>query len=212
MSNLKMTFDQLTQKNAKVFFEHFICKKDAIIEHLRNQSEKDGGPKASELNFGEDSLVPLWIWARRKLLEEKETDADKPYPFWHSALLISRPEHRNNTFSAGTCRIIDDLSCYWGELLIKHIPDLQWDIDPYKQSPHFCQPVVRSEFYTHSPFFLFFNKAYALSRDPYANNLSNDTMLSTLKYIKQDEIKYREFYLRNGGHNDPRVKKKIEFK
>jgi len=206
-----MTFEKLTKRNARAFFELYVARKAKALHELGEISEKTGGPKAAELDFSAESLVPIWIWARDRMPMVKENGPNDLMPPWYDFELRLNPNNPNIRFSPEAADLIDKLAYYWGETLIHNIQGTKWDIDPYPESFFYCRPVVRSEFLTQYPIRFIWGGGLAFFRDPKDPCVSGDSVFKALERIKNDEAEYRVEYEKAGGHVDPRVRKKVTF-
>ena len=208
-----MTFDTLTRENAKAFFDLYMSRKDKVLAEFMARSETTGGPKASELDYSKESLIPLWLWVRDKTPFAEQHPSLELLPPWYSYELVTNPYSRTICFTPEASANLDGLSYYFGEVVLRNVPDAKWGIDPYLKEFHFCKPVVRSEFFTCYPIGSNITGACIYNKSPLDFRVAADSLASEIDTCIKDEARYRELYYAKGGkHDDPRVKKKIEFK
>lgn len=206
-----MTFDKLTKRNAKAFFELYMAGKDGAIEALKQLSAATGGPKASELDFSHRSVTPLWKWVRALALSggDKLPPADN-YPIWYAYEVLGN-DHYATRFTPPLAAFVDKLAFYWGETAIHNIPDLQWGIGPYRNDFTYCKPVVLSEFYTKNPLRSMINLV-GIASDQHHEANTDDLLEKMLNHSIDEEQDYRQkFNANNRQHDDPRVKNKVIF-
>ena len=145
-----MDFSKLNKQNAKAFFDKFMAGKNSSLENLFTISQQDSGPKRSDLDFSRDSLVKIWQWACPKLKTLETQPSTKDMPFWYDPM-IRNARYAFVAFDPKVVRLVEGLAYYWGDTLVKHIPDAKWDIDPFPASELFCHPRVSSEFFSAHP-------------------------------------------------------------
>jgi hypothetical protein len=135
-----VSFDQLTDKEAREFFDTFIGVMPARLAQLRQLSESTGGPDAAILNLSIDSLVPLWNWAADRvawragyvpaapgdpqpIVDLSTIEPEQDLPEWFS----DYPELWVQ-FSAPTLWLIDGFGRYLGEVLVTSFPGTRWKL------------------------------------------------------------------------------------
>jgi hypothetical protein len=196
-----MNFDKLTKRNAKAFFELYMAGKDAAIEALTQLSAATGGPKANEFDHSIETLTPIWLWARDKIMMVKENAPDDKLPLWYNYEIRCNPHNTGIHFTPESADLIDKLAYYYGDTLIKHIPETDWSIDPYINEFYYCKPVVRSEYFTSYPVRAIYGEALLYIMSPEDPRSIPDALEKNVLRLIQREKDYRAYYQKNGGHD-----------
>lgn len=195
-----MTFDKLTKRNAKAFFELYMAGKDGAIKALKQLSAATGGPKENEFDYSKDMLPPLWDWAKNKIKKRDTPLIDVPY-IWHKPLIANNPHCHDAMLSLETLGIVDGIGYYIGDVIIKHMPDMAWGIDPYKASMDYCTPAVLNEFVTAHPTPTVYFLCDLYLDQPDDIRCGPSALIKYVEDIQKDEEKYRALYQKNEGHS-----------
>lgn len=201
-----------TKENARAFFDLYMSRKDKVLADFIARSEATGGPKASELNYTKESLIPLWLWVRDRMPYAPQHPSLDLLPPWYSFELVTNPHSQSICFTPEAAANLDGLSYYFGETLLRYVPDTQWDIAPYPKDGYFGKPVVRSEFFAEYPVHLNIIRASIYNEMPEHIRATPNSLARTLQQCVDDEADYRADYMANGKHSDPRVKRRVKFK
>lgn len=201
-----------TKENARAFFDLYMGRKDKVLADFMARSEATGGPKASELNYTKESLIPLWLWVRDRTPYAPQHPPLDLLPPWYSFELVTNPHRQRICFTSEAAANLDGLSYYFGETLLRYVPDTQWDIGPYPKDGYFGKPVVRSEFFANYPIHMNIVRASIYNEEPHEMRVTPTSLAGALQECIAREVDYRADYMANGKHDDPRVKRRIKFK
>lgn len=197
-----MKFHTLTKQNAKAFFELYMSRKDKVLAEFKARSEATGGPKVSELDYSEQSLIPLWLWVRDRTPHASEHPPLDLLPPWYEFELITNPHSRTICFTPEAAHNLDGLSYYWGEVLLRNIPDTKWSIYPYRGEIYYCKPAVNSEFFSNYPLGMNIVRASIYNEDHNERRVTSDSLVRALQACRDQDISYREYYRSNGNKHD----------
>lgn len=67
-------YEEMTNKEAKVYFQWYISKIDERIQYLQDYIKNDGC--SLELDFSPESLKSLWNWYIKKITIENKTEEE----------------------------------------------------------------------------------------------------------------------------------------
>lgn len=93
------------------------------------------------LDYSPESLIPLWQWARA-IIHQAPTPPDlAELPIWYGPELIYS-HHRGGAlhFTKESAQIIDSVAYYLGEVFIRNVEGIKWDINPFPRSYYFFDP------------------------------------------------------------------------
>lgn len=206
-----MTFDHLTQKNAKAFFDLYMSRKDQVLAEFMARSEATGGPKASDLDYSKESLIPLWLWVRDKMPFATQHPPLELLPPWYSFELVTNPHSQTICFTPEAASNLDGLSYYFGEVLLRNVPDAKWGIDPYPKGFNFGKPTIQNEFFSNYPINMSIIGACIYNKNTQDIRVEADSLAKAIQYCVSQEADYRADYMASGKHDDPRVKRRIKF-
>lgn len=144
-------------QEAKEYLGHYLAAAPASLQRLRERSAATGGPTHDQLDFGRDSLVPLFEWAMgqfnlRPEDEPKEfVDAGElgrfyrpkggQQPMWYGRTGLTAPDWWDDD----TLALIDALTYYFAEAVIRAVPGAHWEVGHHPQVKrwwHENQPVI----------------------------------------------------------------------
>ena len=181
-------FDKLTKKNAQAFFEVYMERKDAVLDGFRQSVEKNGGPSKDELNFSSESLIPLWmwLWPKLELCENHPDIADRP--IWYDFQITNNP-HCNTPLTKDTVRWIDGLAYYFGETVIRNIPNVYWTVCSDKNAFHYNKPVLSGNIFAYPLHNMIICALQAIDKSPIN---SDKRLLEVLEILINDARKYLE--------------------
>ena len=201
-----------TKENARAFFDLYMSRKDKVLAEFIARSEATGGPKTSELNYTKESLVPLWLWVRDKTPYAPMHPPLDLLPPWYSFELITNPHSQKTCFTPEAAANLDGLSYYFGETLLRYVPDTQWEIDPYIKGYFFGKPTIRSEFFTNYPIHMNIIRASIYNEEPDEIRVMPTSLAGALQECIAREADYRAHYMKLGKHDDPSTNRKAKFK
>ena len=205
------SFEKLNKRNAKAFFDAYLARKDGVLAEMMRQYAADGHDPR-ELDYSPQSLVPFWVWMRVKMTSPSWDVQDAPneqMPMWYLPLHVN-DEHRPRPISKQSAELADMFAYYWGEVLRRNIPDLHWGIGDHPGSYGYCAPMVLGEYYSAIPLPAGQLAVYNANR-PSEPKYAEDNYLNSFKNAVEDEAKYRALYNKLGGHDDPRMAKRVKF-
>jgi len=205
-------FATLDKKNARAFFDLYMNRKEPVLAEFKARSETTGGPKASALNYSIESLTPLWAWLRKNAPFATEPPTLELRPPWYGFELITNPHNPGFHLTPMAAANADGFAYYWGETLLRYIPDTKWDIDPFPKDWSYCKPVILSDFFVNDPLILSTGMIAGSNRDFSDNRYGPDAIANKLSSSIENEKRYREMCEAAGGHVDPRVRKPTIFK
>lgn len=201
-----------TKENAKAFFDLYMSRKDKVLAEFIARSEATGGPKTSELNYTKESLVPLWLWVRDKTPYAPMHPPLDLLPPWYSFELIKNPHSQKTCFTPEAAANLDGLSYYFGDTLLRYVPDTEWGINPYLKGFDFAKPCVQSEFFNLYPIGMNIVLASVYIEMPQDIRINNNTLATALQQCIDQEADYRAHYMKLGKHDDPSTNRKAKFK
>ncbi len=135
-------FEKLTKRNAQAFFEAYLDRKDAVLAEFIKKIETQGGSSQAELDFSPQSLVPLWTWLWPRLrLADEHPENQGQLPMWY-AVEVSNNPHGNTPLPVETALWIDGLAYYFGDTVVKNIPDAKWAICTDNKAAYYNKPVI----------------------------------------------------------------------
>ena len=200
-----------TKENAKAFFDLYMSRKDKVLAEFMARSETTGGPKASELDYSKESLIPLWLWVRDKTPFAAQHPPLELLPPWYSFELVTNPHSQKTCFTPEAAANLDGLSYYFGEVLLRYVHDVKWGINPYPKGFDFGKPTVQSEFFSSYPLGMNIVRASIYNERSEDIRVEADSLAKTVQYCVSQEADYRADYIANGKHDDPRVKRRMKF-
>ncbi|MCR5457867.1 MAG: hypothetical protein K6F14_07305 [Clostridiales bacterium] len=118
-------FDEMTNKQAKQYFEWYMSVMEERIAYLEHYVNNDG--TTIKLDYSRDSLIVLWKWFETKIYLE-----EKPIEEYERELTETQECFREyvskESLSIETKRIMSDVAVYYGETFRRCFPiDLHWD-------------------------------------------------------------------------------------
>ena len=205
------SFERLNKRNAKAFFEAYMARKDGVLAEMLRQYTADGH-NSSELDYSPQSLVPFWVWMREKMASPIWNIEDVSYdqmPMWYMPIIVNNP-YKPTRLSLEAAKLTEMFDCYWGEVLVRNILEMRWGIGDHPGSMGYCEPMVMSEYYSSLIFGVGRIAAYA-ANEPDNWRRADNTYLDYFNTAVEDEAKYRALYNKLGGHDDPRMAKRVKF-
>lgn len=204
-----MTFDKLTQKNARAYFNLYLSEKDAALAELASECKDDNG-RMVVLDKSPQSLVGVWRWTRGQLLKcisAPEDDSAK-MPVWYGPMILHNPHMTETRFSVLEASLIGKLAYYKGEVLLNTIPGTRWDICAIPKELWSCHPVIWSEFFCADPLYGAITNALILRNDPSDSRNSDKALLDGVSAAFEGYLSYKAAYDRIGKHPDSSMRKK----
>lgn len=144
-------------QEAEEFLRLYLAAAPASLQRLRERSAATGGPDDDQLDFGRDSLVPLFEWAMEQFKlrpdDEPKEFVDKgeagrfyqplggEQPMWYGRTALSSPDWWDDD----TLALIDGLTYYFAEAVIRAVPGAHWEVGhhpQYKRWWHENQPMI----------------------------------------------------------------------
>ena len=132
------SFFQLTLTEAEVFFQWFMAKKDERLLYLM-----DKVTNSSKSSFTELEISSLDTFLKNNIYLAEISKAE--------IIEILGDEYSYNTkeipptstyFIEPTYSICFDIGIYFGEYIIKHIPEAKWCFDSDQKSAYYARPIV----------------------------------------------------------------------
>ena len=113
---LEKHFWDFTKKETEAYFQWFMSIKDERIEVLKNYIEEEGNENI-KFDYTPESLIPLWDWYVEHIVMVKKTEEEieqerSQYPDY-----VTIDEEK---ISYDTLQIGYDISCYFGEVIIRN--------------------------------------------------------------------------------------------
>lgn len=109
-------YSDFTKKETEEYFQWFMATKDERIEVLKNYIEEEGNENV-KFDYTPESLIPLWDWYIEHIVMVKKSDEEieqerSQYPDFVRI--------REEKISYDTLQICYDISCYFGEVIIRN--------------------------------------------------------------------------------------------
>jgi len=131
-------FEELTKKNSKEFYRLYLANKEAALADLFADAAQDG----ISLDFSPDSLTALWQWAYPQFEYCSQHPVSDDIPIWYQPEYVNHPHFSGPPMTLKSIKIRDKLAYYFGEVLIRHIPNLHWELCEEKNSPYSNCPII----------------------------------------------------------------------
>ena len=134
-------FDEMTNKQAKQYFEWYMSVMEERIAYLEHYVNNDG--TTIKLDYSRDSLMVLWKWFETKIYLE-----DKPIEEYERELAETpecfREYVSKEELSTETRKIMSDVAVYYGETFRRCFPiNCHWDyVRSGKHNISYHRPVL----------------------------------------------------------------------
>jgi hypothetical protein len=127
---------------AEDYLKRYLAAREPRLRWLTELAARTGGPTPQQLDFGRESLVPLWEWAIGRFRVRGEDRVVDParVPMWYGR----SPAPAAYWWSDETLDLIDAVAYYFGECLRRAVPGAQWEVGhaPFKNWISENQPVL----------------------------------------------------------------------
>lgn len=137
-------YKNLSLKNYREYEKDFLSIREEKISEFINEIKKSG--EIRDIDFSVKSLIPAWAYVRNRILKEKIVTGYKTekLPLWFY-LEEDYIHDKDSGYNSDSLDLMDKLMYYYGEVLIKNIPNLYWESFYKKRSRAAWQfkPVIK---------------------------------------------------------------------
>lgn len=135
-------YETMTPRVAKEAFKWFLSKIPERMAYFRSRCAEDLNISATELDYSEESILPIWKWFLQTARVE-DTPEDIIEGMQEQAKIFGPSFINYKQLTPVTHFIIRDIAMYIGECFIRNYPELYWSYRPRpKSSVTVNQPVV----------------------------------------------------------------------
>ena len=141
-NRLERPWKELSHDEAAAYLKQFLLEQPARLEELASLSQSTGGPSRTELDYGPESLVPLWRWARKRMSwhegyvpnpiptmpATRRPTGDELAPLSQLPSWVGAEPTTHGTFSPDTLWLIDMVARYFAEVLLRANPRAEWRV------------------------------------------------------------------------------------